>query len=89
MDLTAFYNGVVLKSSDEIRINWEDYYQVRPTDSVTPSQQRLQTLRDSSIARTAIAPQEKNVRLGDYAQIMLRPIDKTAKARKKNESSDP
>ena len=61
----AFHDGVVLKNSDEIRMNWEHYYQVRPTDSVvTPSQQRPQTrptLRDSCIARTTVeqqAPQQ-------------------------------
>ena len=31
----------------------------------------------------------KNVRLGDCIQIMSRPADKTAEARKKNKSSDP
>jgi hypothetical protein len=67
-----------------MRTNWEDYYQVRPTDSVvTSSQQRPQTLRDSRTARTAVEPQappqEKNVR----------PTDKTAKARNKNGSSGP
>ena len=75
-----------------MRINWEDYYQVRPMDSVvTPSQQRLQTrptLRDSCTTRTTIKPQalpQENVRPGDYIQIMLQPADKTAKAKKKNE----
>ena len=60
-DFTAFYNGVVLKNSNKTRTNWEDYYQVQPTDSVvTPSQQRLQTrptLRDSYTTRTAVKPQ--------------------------------
>jgi hypothetical protein len=70
-DFTAFHDGVVLKSSNKMRTNWEDYYQVRPTDSVvTSSQQRPQTLRDSRTARSAVEPQappqEKNVRLGDY-----------------------
>jgi len=74
-DFTTFHNGVVLKNSDEIRTNWEDYYQVRPTDSVvTPSQQRPQTcstLRDSRTTRITVKqqqapPQEKNARLGDY-----------------------
>ena len=38
-DFTAFHDGVVLKNSDKMRTNWEDYYQVRSTDSVvTPSQ---------------------------------------------------
>ena len=67
-DFTAFHNGVVLKSSDEIRTNWEDYYQVRPTDLVTPSQQHPQTrptLRDSSTARTVALPQEKNIQPGE------------------------
>jgi len=37
-DFTAFHDGVVLKNSNKIRTNWEDYYQVRPADSVvTPS----------------------------------------------------
>ena len=41
-DFTAFYDRVVLKNSDKMRMNWEDCYQVRPTDSVvTSSQQRL------------------------------------------------
>jgi len=96
-DFTAFHNGVVLKNSDKMRTNWEDYYQVRPTDSaVTPSQQRPQTRptpRDSRTARTTVEPQalpqEKNIRPGDDTQIMSRPADETAKARKKNESSDP
>jgi hypothetical protein len=83
-DFTAFHDGVVLKNSDKIRTNWEDYYQVRPTDSVvTPSQQRPQTLRDSRTTRTTVEPQapsqEKNVR----------PADETAKARKENKLSDP
>ena len=74
----------MLKNSDEIHMNWEDYYQVRPTDSaVTPGQQRPQTLRDSRIARTTVEPQapsqEKNVR----------PADEIAEARNKNESSNP
>ena len=94
MDITAFYNRVVLKNSDEMRTNWEDYYQVRPTDPVvTSSQQRPQTLRDSRTTRTTVEqqapPQEKNARPGDYIQIRLRPADETAEARKKNESSDP
>ena len=82
-----------------MRTNWKDYYQARPTDSVvTPSQQRPQTLRDGRTARAAVEPQapsqEKNVRLGDirlgdYIQIRSRPADETAKARKKNELSDP
>jgi len=89
----AFHDGVVLKNSDKTRTNWEDYYQVRPTDSaITPSQQRLQTLRDSRTTRTAVEPQappqEKNVRPGDYVQIRSRPADETAEARK-HESSDP
>ena len=85
MDLTAFYNGVVLKNSDEIRANWEDYYQVRPTDSaVTPGQQRPQTLRDSRTARTTVKQQqasydravleisdEKSTNWGDYYQNRL------------------
>ena len=25
-DFTTFHNGVVLKNSDKIRTNWEDYY---------------------------------------------------------------
>ena len=92
-DFTAFHDGVVLKSSNEIRTNWEDYYQVQPTDSVVAtSQQRPQILRDSHTARTTVEPQappqEKNVRVGDYIQIMSRPADKTTEARK-NESSDP
>jgi hypothetical protein len=59
-DFTAFYDGVVLKNSDEIRTNWEDCYQVRPMDSVTPSQQRPQTrptLRDSRTTRTTVKQQ--------------------------------
>lgn len=96
-DFTAFYNGVVLKSSDKIRTNWEDYYQVRPTDSVvTPSQQRPQTRptpRDSRTTRTTVEPQappqEKNIRPGDYIQIRSQPADKTDEARKKNKLSDP
>jgi hypothetical protein len=93
-DFTTFHDGVVLKNSDKIRTNWEDYYQVRPTDSVvTPSQQRPRTLRDSRTARAAVEPQappqEKNVRPADYIQIRSRPADETAKARRKNESSDP
>jgi len=78
-------------------INWEDYYQVQPTDSaVMPSQQRPQTRptpRDSRTTRTTIKPQalpqEKNVRLGEYIQIISRPVDKTAEAKKKNKSSNP
>jgi hypothetical protein len=91
----AFHNGVVLQDSDEIWADWEDSYQVRPTDSVTPSQQRpqtLSTLRDSRTAGTTVEPQalpQENVRPGDYVQIISRPADKTAEARKKNESSDP
>ena len=76
--------------------DWEDCYQVRPTNLVTPSQQRPQTcstLRDSRTTRTTVEqqapPQEKNARLGDYIQIRLRPVDKTAEARKKNKLSDP
>jgi hypothetical protein len=94
-DFTTFHNGVVRQDSDEIWADWEDSYQVRPTDSVTPSQQRPQTwstLRDSRTARTTVEPQalpQENVRPGDYVQIISRPADKTAKARKKNESSDP
>ena len=69
-DFTAFHDGVVLKSSDKICMNWEDYYQVQPMDSVvTPSQQCPQThptLIDSRTARTAVEPQEKNIGLGDY-----------------------
>jgi hypothetical protein len=61
-DFTTFYNGVVLKNSDEMRINWEDYYQVRPADSVvTPGQQRPQTcstLRDSHTTRTTVKQQQ-------------------------------
>ncbi|OCL01020.1 uncharacterized protein K441DRAFT_8929 [Cenococcum geophilum 1.58] len=57
----AFHDGVVLKNSDKMRTNWEDCYQVRPTDLVvTPSQQRPQTrptLRDSRTARTIVKPQ--------------------------------
>ena len=38
-----------------MRINWEDYYQVQPTDSVVMfSQQYPQTLKDSHIAKTAV-----------------------------------
>jgi hypothetical protein len=55
-DFTAFHDGVVLQDSDEIWADWEDCYQVRPTDSVvTPSQQHPQTrstLRDSRTTRT-------------------------------------
>ena len=73
--------------------DWEDYYQVRPTDSVvTPSQQRPQTrptIIDSRTARTAVKPQEKNTGPGDYIQSRPRSSDETAKARKKNKSSDP
>ena len=73
-DLTAFHDGVVLKNSNKMRMNWKDYYQVRHTDSVvTPSQQRPQThptLRDSRTTRTTIEPQappqERNVQPGDY-----------------------
>ena len=79
-----------------MRTNWEDYYQVRPTDLVvTPSQQRLEThltLRDSYTTRTTVEPQaplQKNVRLGDYIQTRSRPADETAEARNKNESSNP
>ena len=83
-DFTAFHDGAVLKNSDKIRTNWEDYYQVQPTDSVvTPSQQRPQTrptLTDSRTARTAVEPQENNARPEDYMQIMSRPADKTAEA---------
>ena len=61
MDFTTFYNKVVLKNSNEMRVNWEDYYQVRPTDLVvTLSQQRPQTRltpRDSRITRIIIKPQ--------------------------------
>ena len=97
MQQPAFHDGVVLKSSDMMRTNWEDYYRVRPTDSVvTPSQQRPQTcptLRDSCTTRTTVEPQapsqEKNIRPGDYIQIGLRPADETAEARKRNELSDP
>jgi len=69
-DFTAFYDGVVLKSSNKMRTNWEDYYRVRPTDLVvTLSQQRPQTLRDSYIIRTTVKPQappqEKNIQPGD------------------------
>ena len=89
----VFYDRVVLKNSDRRHTNWEDYYQVRPTNSVTPSQQRPQTLRDSRTARTTdeppAPPQEKNIRLGDYIQIRSQPADETAKARKKHESSEP
>ena len=93
-DFTTFHDGVVLKNSDKMRTNWEDYYQVRPTDSVvTSSQQRPQTLRDSRTVRTTVEsqapPREKNVRLGGYIQIRSRPADKTAKARKKHELSEP
>ena len=93
-DFTAFHDGVVLKNSDKMRTNWEDYYQVRPTDSVvTPSQQRPQTLKDSCTTRTTVEPQappqEKNVRPGDYIQIGLQPADKTAEARKENKLSGP
>ena len=59
---------------------------------VTPSQQHPQTrptIIDSHTARTAIKPQEKNTGPGDYIQIRPRSSDKTAEARKKNESSDP
>ena len=77
-----------------MRINWEDYYQIQPTDSVvTSSQQHPQTLRDSRTARTTIKPQnplqEKNIQLRDYIQIKLQPADKTAKAKKKNKLSNP
>ena len=91
-DFTTFHDRVVLKSSNKIHTNWEDYYQVRPTDSVTPSQQHPQThptLRDSSTARTAALPQEKNVQPGECIQIISQPADKTAEARKKNKSSNP
>ena len=27
LNFTAFHNGVVLKNSDKICMNWEDYYQ--------------------------------------------------------------
>ena len=78
----AFYDGVVLKNSDEMRTNWGDYYQNRLT------------LRDSRTARTTVKqpqapPQEKNVRPGDYIQIRSRSADKTAKARKRKRLSDP
>ena len=59
-DFTAFHNGVVLQNSDKIWADWEDCYQVRPTDSVTPSQQRPQTcltLRDSRITRITVKQQ--------------------------------
>jgi hypothetical protein len=89
-DFTAFYNRVVLKNSDKMRMNWEDYYQVRPTDSVvTSSQQRPQTLRDTRTARTTIKPQEKNIQPEGYIQVILRPADKTAEARKENNLSGP
>ena len=89
-DFTAFHDGVVLKNSDKMRTNWEDYYQVRPTDSVvTSSQQRPQTLRDSRTVGTTVEPQEKSVRQGDCIQIRSRPADKTAEARKENKLSDP
>ena len=85
--------GQTQEQAPVIRTNGEDYYQVRPMDSVaTPSQQRLQTrptLRDSSTNRTTVEPQEKNVRPGDYIQIRSRPADRTAEARKKYESPDP
>jgi hypothetical protein len=87
----------VLRNSDKIRTNWEDYYQVRPIDlAITPSQQHLQTrptLIDNRITRTTVKPQappqEKNVQPRDYIQIRLRPADKTAEARKKDELSNP
>jgi hypothetical protein len=96
-DFTAFHDGVVLQDSDEIWADWEDCYQVQPTNSVTPRQQHPQTYstpRDSRTTRTTVKqqqapPQEKNVRPGDYVQIMSRPTDKTAEARKKDKSSDP
>ena len=65
----AFYNGVVLEISNKKSTNQGDYYQNRLT------------LKDSYITRTAIKLQMNNVRLGDYTQIRLRPIDKAAKPR--------
>jgi hypothetical protein len=95
-DFTAFHDGVVLQDSDEIWADWEDSYQVRPTDSVTPSQQRPQTwstLRDSRTARTTVEPQappqEKNIQPEGYIQVISRPADKTAEARKENKLSGP
>ena len=65
----AFHNGAALKISDEKSTNWGDYYQNRLT------------LEDSHATRTAIKPQENNVRPEDYMQIRSRPMDKAAKAR--------
>ena len=67
MDFTASHDGVALENSDKISRNWGDYYQNR--------------LKDSRATRTAIEPQENNVRPEDYMQIRSRPTDKAAEAR--------
>src|SRR6202021_401597 len=64
-----FYDGAVLETNDEKSTNWGDYYQNRLT------------LEDSRAARTAMKPQENDVRPGDYVQIRSRPTDKAAEAR--------
>jgi len=69
MQQWAFHDGAALKISNEKSINWGDYYQNRLT------------LEDSHATRTAIKPQENNVRPEDYVQIRSRPTDKAAEAR--------
>ena len=89
--------GQTQKQAPIICTNWKDYYQVRHTDSVTPSQQCQQTrptLRDSCTTRTTVEPQappqKRNVQPGDYIQIRPRPVGETAaEARKENKSFDP
>jgi hypothetical protein len=64
-NFTAFRNGVVLKNSDKIHANWEDYYQVQPMESVVmASQQRPQNhsnlrdgLKNDHLTRTVIKQQ--------------------------------
>ena len=62
----------------------------RMTRSTIKQQAQQQTQQQTQQQNQQPAPpQEKNIRPGDYIQIRSRPADKTAKARKKNKSSDP
>ena len=65
LSFTAFHDGVVLKNSNGIHMNWEDYYQVQPIELVVmPSQQHPQnyltlrdSLRDGCLTKTVIKQQ--------------------------------
>ena len=58
----------------------------RMTRSTIKQQAQQQTQQQT---QQPAPPQEKNVRPGDYIQIRSRPVDETAEARRKHESSKP